>query len=139
MKEILVDLYLFGGVAALGGMLLLLGYGVRWAAAKVPWTVAQKVIVAAWDLIATVTREANAEFQAQITIAKSAESPGGKKITKKEWAEARQAALEKFKRLYGVGSLKELASALNLSLGEQLDEWIGATITGGMKLPSENP
>lgn len=135
MKDTLVQIYLFGGAAALGGVLFLLAYAVRWAANKVPFDAARRVILTAWDTVALVTREANAEFQAKLELATDEDSPGGKEITKEEWDAAKTAAIAKFKQLYGFGNLKKLVAALGLDLPEKLESWIGSAITSQMKVP----
>lgn len=138
MKDTVISLYLYGGAAALAGVLVLIGYGVTWGARKIPWSRGRDAVVTAWDLVAVVTREANAELQARLKLARDPASDGGEAVTAAEWRAARDAAVSKFKRLYSADMIKALAKGLGIEL-DQVDDWIGTAILGGLKVPTVAP
>lgn len=131
MKNTLIDLYLLGGAAALAGILALLAMAISWGAKKIKWERVRNTVMAAWEILDPVIREANAELQLQLKAARAEDSDGGVEVTDAEWKAARKAAVAKFKKLYGLENLAALAAALGLSLGG-LDEWIGGAVGGGL-------
>lgn len=134
MKDLALDLYLLGGLAAGAGVLTLLGMLVAWGAKKIKWQSVRAVTLEAWEMIAVVTKEANAELVAQLKAARAEDSDGGAEITKAEWDAAKKAAVAKFKKLWGLENLGRLAAALGLS-SSLLDDWIGANVAGNLELP----
>lgn len=134
MKDIALQLYLVGGVAAGAAIIALLGIAVRRGIARVGWDKGQAVLTQAWRLVATVAGEANSELRAKLLAATAEDSDGGKEVTRAEWDAAVDSAVAKFKRLYGADSLKKLAAAIGVNL-DFLDEWIGAEISSAINVP----
>lgn len=135
MKDIALQIYMVGGIAAGAAVVTLLGLAVKRGIVEVGWERGRKVLLKAWDLIGTVTGEANAELHARLVDARDPDSPGGEKVTRAEWDDAVAKAVAKFKRLWGLGTLAELAAAVGIEL-DFLDDWIGAAVTSGVKVPT---
>lgn len=139
MTDIAIDIYIALGLALGSGLLVLVGLAVRYGISKVGWERARAPMTKAWEILSAVSGEANAELQARLKAARTEESPGGAEITRQEWDDAISAAVAKFKRLYGLDSLKELARSIGIDIGV-LDEWLGAAIASHLKVePPASP
>ncbi len=134
MKDIILDLYLVGGLVAVAGILALIGYGVSSLAKKSKRTWVRNLTNEAWSIVAVVAKDANAELHARLKAAKEKDSPGGAEVTAEEWRAAKKAALEKAKGLIGFETLSKLAAALGLKL-DALDDLLGSQIGAEMPLP----
>jgi len=131
MTDVLLDLYLLGGAAALAGVLALLGLGVNYLVKKIKWGKVRAVTEAAWGILDSVIREANTEMLLKLKEAQAEDSDGGKEVTKAEWDAAKSAAVAKFKKLWGLDKLALLAGALGISI-DSLDDWLGASVASGL-------
>jgi hypothetical protein len=134
--ELLLDAYLAFGLMLGAGLIALVGLGVSYLAKKIKWNSIRALTNEAWEIVAVVARDANAELHARLKAAKEEDSPGGAEVTDAEWKAAKKAALAKAKELIGLENLGRLAKALGLDSG-LLDQWLGSQIGAEMPLPAD--